>query len=240
MDLKTRQYLALQKVNGVSIAMKDFTVKRGGEFSVPVEIQNSDGVTALQLELNINSKLFDLSGITKSEKLNGFNLNYSFNESANKLIIAIAGASPLNTDGELFFLNLIAAENAKGITSNKIYVDKFLANETDFTASAVSGSIKLIGKPVEYGLEQNYPNPFNPSTTIEYKIPDDNVNVRLTIYDISGRKIRTIVNTNQNAGRYKIVWNGRNDSGSRVSSGIYIYRIIAGKYTAIKKLMVLK
>ena len=85
-----------------------------------------------------------------------------------------------------------------------------------------------------YLLNQNYPNPFNPSTTIHYKITD-NCFVKLFIYDELGRKIKTLVNKNQNRGEYNIRFNGNN-----LSSGIYYYRLLAGKYVSVKKMLLLK
>jgi len=91
-----------------------------------------------------------------------------------------------------------------------------------------------ISIPAVYGLEQNYPNPFNPSTTIKYSIAEDGF-VKLSVYNMLGEEVATIVNTTQKAGRYEVNFNA-----SKLSSGVYIYRIEASKYTASKKLMLLK
>lgn len=88
--------------------------------------------------------------------------------------------------------------------------------------------------PLEYSLYQNYPNPFNPTTTIKYDIPDFSF-VSLKVYDILGNEVATLVNQQQSAGSYKVDFNGGN-----LSSGIYFYRIDAGKYSQTKKLMLVK
>jgi len=93
--------------------------------------------------------------------------------------------------------------------------------------------------PTEFALEQNYPNPFNPSTTIEFAIPKL-ADVNLTIYNVLGQSIRTIRMNNTQAGRYSIIWNGTNDFGAKVSTGIYFYKIKAGKYSDIKKMVFMK
>ncbi len=93
--------------------------------------------------------------------------------------------------------------------------------------------------PTEYSLSQNYPNPFNPSTVIKYQLPKSS-NVTLEIYDLLGQRVCTLVNENQEAGKYNITWNGKNNFGNQVSSGIYIYRIKAGNFIAVKKMMLLK
>jgi hypothetical protein len=78
----------------------------------------------------------------------------------------------------------------------------------------------------EYSLEKNYPNPFNPSTTIKYKLPVDS-RVDLKIYDIMGREVKTLVNEDNSMGFKEVIWNGKNDRGELVTSGIYICRLRA-------------
>jgi len=93
--------------------------------------------------------------------------------------------------------------------------------------------------PTEYSVSQNYPNPFNPSTTIKYAIPQQSF-VRIKVYDIVGREVKTLVNTERSPGIYSVQWNGDNNYGSKVSSGIYIYRVVAGNFTQVKKMILLK
>ncbi len=88
-------------------------------------------------------------------------------------------------------------------------------------------------------LEQNVPNPFNPTTVIAYSIAADE-QVNLTIYDVGGRKVRTLVNQRQRADAYKFTWDGSNEAGQRVASGVYFYKLVAGKFTQTKKMVLLK
>ncbi|MFA6467820.1 MAG: T9SS type A sorting domain-containing protein [Bacteroidota bacterium] len=88
--------------------------------------------------------------------------------------------------------------------------------------------------PDVFSLSQNYPNPFNPSTIIRYNLPTT-VDVSLKVFDILGREVATLVNVRQNAGAHEVTFDAR-----RLSSGIYFYRLTAGSYSAIKKLMLLK
>jgi hypothetical protein len=89
--------------------------------------------------------------------------------------------------------------------------------------------------PVAYSLSQNYPNPFNPSTTIEFSIPENVKNVKLTIYNVLGQKITELVNTSLDAGKYVYHWNAKN-----VATGLYIYELRTDKFVAIKKMILLK
>ena len=94
--------------------------------------------------------------------------------------------------------------------------------------------------PKTFALDQNYPNPFNPTTTIKYDVPKMS-GVRITIYDILGREVRTLVsNGNVAPGHYSAVWNGLNNEGQQVSSGVYFYRMQAGSFIQMKKMLLLK
>jgi flagellar hook assembly protein FlgD len=86
----------------------------------------------------------------------------------------------------------------------------------------------------------NYPNPFNPSTTIAYQLPNDGTFVHLTIYNILGQAVRTLVNMKQNAGSYQTVWDGKNDAGIAVPSGVYIYQLTSGDFVKARKLMLVR
>jgi YVTN family beta-propeller protein len=90
-----------------------------------------------------------------------------------------------------------------------------------------------------FGLEQNVPNPFNPTTTIKYSIAED-ADVSLVVYDVAGRQVRTLVNQRQRADVHRVTWDGLNDQGTRVASGMYFYKLVAGKFTQTKKMMLLK
>ncbi len=92
----------------------------------------------------------------------------------------------------------------------------------------------VIGVPNKFVLNQNYPNPFNPSTTINFEIPNANF-VSLKIYDTNGREISSLLNELKNAGYYSVKFNAAN-----LSSGIYFYKIQAGGFSAVKKLMLVK
>ena len=107
--------------------------------------------------------------------------------------------------------------------------------------AVVAGVLELQSTPREFALHQNFPNPFNPDTTIKYDLAES-ADVTLQIYNVLGQVVRTLVASEaQNAGRYQIRWNGMDDRGVSVSSGIYFYKISAdGKFQNVRKLMLLK
>ena len=92
---------------------------------------------------------------------------------------------------------------------------------------------------VHYSLDNNYPNPFNPSTNITYSIIDNDI-VSLNIYDVKGNMIKSLVNGYKLSGRYNISWNGKNNSGASVSTGVYFYSLKSGEFSSTKKMIFLK
>ncbi len=121
-------------------------------------------------------------------------------------------------------------------TSSKISGDvsvyQPLLNLVENYPTAVNESTSNI--PEKYELFQNYPNPFNPTTTITYSLPKNSF-VTLTIYDLLGREVATLVNEEKHSGTYKVTWNAQNKP-----SGIYFYKITAGGYSKINKMILLK
>ena len=89
-----------------------------------------------------------------------------------------------------------------------------------------------------FALAQNYPNPFNPETTIAYSVASTRL-VSLAIYDVRGALVRTLVNERQTARNYRVVWDGRDRKGTSVASGVYFYCLVAGDFTATKKMVLL-
>ncbi|EHO40279.1 Propeptide peptidase M4 and M36 [Caldithrix abyssi DSM 13497] len=134
---------------------------------------------------------------------------------------------------------------ADGYTSSpdsvsNISVNQDTVSNVNFTLTPVVSDIfSKNGLPTTYAVAQNYPNPFNPTTTIRYQIPKSS-DVKLVIYNTSGKKIRTLVNAVQSPGYYSITWAGRNNLGQKVASGIYIYYFKAGNFQSVKKMILLK
>ena len=96
-----------------------------------------------------------------------------------------------------------------------------------------------IQKPNIFLLQQNYPNPFNPVTTLIYSLTEENM-VKITVYDMLGRKVRTLVNAAREAGRWSVRWDATNDQGGPVSDGVYLYQIRTDKFSETKKMIFIK
>ncbi len=93
--------------------------------------------------------------------------------------------------------------------------------------------------PLEFSLRQNYPNPFNPTTRIEFTLPKA-MKAELVVYDLTGRRVKTLVNEEKHAGQHFVQWDGTNSVGRSVSSGTYFYKLTAGSFTKVEKMMLVR
>jgi hypothetical protein len=94
--------------------------------------------------------------------------------------------------------------------------------------------------PARFALRQNYPNPFNPITAISFEVPAGGASVRLAIYDVTGRLVRTLVKGRIDPGVHTVRWDGRNERGVTVATGVYFYRMQAGSFTQTRKMVLLR
>ena len=151
----------------------------------------------------------------------------------------------INTNSSLnihYSIMINAGEQKEWILATGVGEEYVLTGAGEITLPGGSQEMTL-GKrtilPDNYTLHQNYPNPFNPVTTLRYSLPFYD-HVTLTIYDLNGREINQIVNTNQPAGFQSVVWNATDYFGRSVSAGVYLYQIQAGDFKDTRKMVLLK
>ena len=94
-------------------------------------------------------------------------------------------------------------------------------------------------RPTEFQLEQNYPNPFNPETIIRYHLQKTGF-VSLEIYNAVGQKVKTLINSEKSVGEHQVDWNGTNEQGKPVSSGIYLYQLKSGNQLQTRKMVLIR
>ena len=132
-------------------------------------------------------------------------------------------------------------------TVDSFTVKLVVGNDCSADSVTVTAAVKVVGisgtpdiQPVTYRLDQNVPNPFNPMTTIYFELPEA-TNVRLQVYDISGRLVRSLIGgESMGVGRQEIIWNGRDDAGQQVSAGVYFYHLSAGQFSQTKRMTLVK
>ncbi|MBN2289221.1 MAG: T9SS type A sorting domain-containing protein [Candidatus Glassbacteria bacterium] len=151
-----------------------------------------------------------------------------------------SGFVPAELEGELFQVLFEGAsfEEAK-LSLERVEVADLTGKVYGSETAKVSAAAVL---PKAFMLAQNSPNPFNPSTTISYELPESAgaLRVVLDVYNIRGQKVVTLVDELKDAGRYTVNWDGRDAGGRVVSSGVYFYRMKAGDFSAVRKMVILK
>jgi len=166
----------------------------------------------------------------------------------------VVGASTVGANGKFGFMSVYGddpvTKEVDGIKpGEKFYltVDDIKSSEGFIWSSdgdrleikSITGKGTAPVLPKEFSLYQNYPNPFNPATEISFDLPKA-CDVELEIYNIAGQKVISLISQPMEAGRHVVQWDSRDDNGSRVSSGIYLYRLKAGDFSDTKKMILLK
>lgn len=142
-----------------------------------------------------------------------------------------------------------APEEAAGVSmrarfnsavKGSVWYDDFGIQEVQMLITVIEHPTNRIAiMPAEYELFNNYPNPFNPETIIEYMVPKTG-QVKMAIYNVLGQNVRTLVDAHQPAGTYTVMWNGRDNQGNKLSSGVYFYQLIGENALITKKMTLLK
>ncbi|RMH82489.1 MAG: choice-of-anchor D domain-containing protein [Calditrichaeota bacterium] len=162
-----------------------------------------------------------------------------------RIHIAAAWKDTLDGSGVLLYIRLVSGTSVGG---TPLTLENFRFNEGTPMAITQNGFLQVgyLGTgegqpdaPLRFALHQNYPNPFNPVTKISYQIARTEW-VTLKVYDLLGQEIKTLVNEQKAAGNYRVQWDGTNNVGTPVASGVYIYRLKAGNFEQTRKMVLLR
>ena len=192
-------------------------------------LQNLDGLSNLtavgdDLHININASLANLDGLSNLTTVSG-DLTANYNGALN----AYCGLFPLLSSNGLQG-SFSVAYNLVNRTQQQIIDDG------PCITTAIAENELL---PNDNVLHQNFPNPFNPITTIGYDLPEQAI-VNLTVYDLRGQEVMTLEQSEKPPGIYEVQWNGMNQSGNQVSTGVYFCRLHAGEYNQTIKMVYLR
>ena len=147
----------------------------------------------------------------------------------NKFIILMYGASGQTIEGD----NILLFSSNEDYTIESVIVANILGEEMNVE---INNSLA----PNTFRLDQNYPNPFNPKTHIQFNLAHDEL-LNLQVYDVSGRLVNSLIsNSLYSAGYHTILWNGTNNKGANVPSGVYFYKLIGENQTLTKKMLLIK
>jgi len=199
-----------------------------------------DGTVATALTARAWELVHYPEGLTEQEKYDSLTAGF--------------GSADTYTDSQLDLLQLISTGPltlVAGQTDTMAFALLAGNSLADITAAAAAAQMAYDGVitdvedetgdmlPAQFTLSQNYPNPFNPYTTIEYSLPVKS-RVVLSIYNILGQKVRTLIDNNQGAGCQAVLWDGKTDRGKDVASGIYFYRLQSDEVSITKRMLLLK
>ena len=229
--------------------------------SVHITIENVGNLAGFQFDILYNTEVCHATSATLGDFLGStgktsIELGPEINNNTNpgKLIFGGAtfgaGAGPIGS-GNLANIEFVAqTEGYSAIDMQNVLLSDIYGQSITID-SLTNGEVIVHSEQSEirktdtnsaiqrFILKQNYPNPFNPETSIEYFLPRAS-DVEITVFNLSGQRIATLLNKYQNAGFFELKWDGRNEKGEPVVSGIYVYQFEAGEFAAAKKMMLLR
>ena len=153
-------------------------------------------------------------------------------------VVQVAAHGEMVSEGEVA-LSLVFRPTAEIESAVIEITDSQTYDSVGLNRLALPAPVALQTRPEVFALANNYPNPFNPATTIKYALPQA-ADVELTVYNVVGQAVRTLVAEHQGAGRYAVEWDATNDHGQHLSSGMYFYHLQAGDFREVRKMLLLK
>ena len=226
--------------HAASVSLASFEAAPGQRVRIPVIMDHPQSLDAFGLKLSYPAGLLEcievlktpvteewlaLGGVVTEEgilRLGGFHTEpVSKNGSVVMLEVVFEVKNGVVGEGQLAFVELV--DDIAGVEANE-------------------AAVKVEAIPTNFALEQNYPNPFNPTTDIRYQLADTGspVHITLKIYNILGHEVKTLENELKNSGYYTVTWDGRDEYGQEVASGVYIYRIETANFVQTKRMLLMK
>ena len=213
----------------------------GGQVTVPVRLSGLPALEAFGFEVVYPKDQIEFVGLQWASVSVDFEQVGSQKIEEGRLRVGGFATQPVDaTDADIVAFRFRAlSESVAGFIGINSFVDD-LADAPTVNAKLDNGGDAPMF--TQYTLRQNHPNPFNPSTTIQYEIPSRtaSVHVSLTIHDVKGRLVRTLVNEMKPGGPHEVRWDGRNQDGGPVASGVYFYLLRAGGQRFARKLVLLR
>ena len=229
----------------------------GDAATVTVEVTNTEPVAGLQFDIVDDGNFFAVDSVRVIARVGDWKARFHELDDGTMRVLAFVDTD-ISTTPSLLSAGegaLLAVDFSK---SEEVTADSVLLSFSDIVVSDSSGnSMDATGEsgtlnvptgiadagqqniPQEFELHQNYPNPFNPKTTISFGIPKTS-DAKLAIFNLLGQEVRTILFRGLSPGYHSVEWNGVNDNGYRVESGIYFYQLRAGDFVQTKKMVMLK
>ena len=213
----------------------------GEDFVLDVRVADFVAVKGYGLQVQYDASQLEFVQALTDQPLGGSELAAPQVLSDEAGVLALVAHGDLVSDGEVGLSLVFRAKTEIEDTVIEITDSQTYDSEFGFNRLALPAPVQLQTRPEAFALANNYPNPFNPATTIKYALPQA-ADVELTVYNVVGQAVRTLVAEHQSAGRYVVEWDATNDSGHSLSSGMYFYHLQAGggEFHEVKKMLLLK
>jgi hypothetical protein len=218
------------------------SLSAGQTYTIQVVAKNTAGIRAYFVNMKYDSQALTLEKIMKGEFINSD--SYSFpviGEGKVGLVNSAYGDGIFSGDGVLAEVTFTAIRDGVFTSDMLGLVEASFVNKDSMIQDVLPNSPlnAAAATPLAFTLGQNFPNPFNPTTSIGFSVPETG-QVMINIYDILGRNVRTLISGQYTPGRYSVVWDAKDSNGRMVSSGTYLYRITAGKFTEARRMLFMK
>ena len=224
-------------------SIAELSMRNGGGTSLLLDLAYDGFVRGVQFDLTADLSDIMFGSPMLNELQEGVMINSSTLADGSTRVLAVnlhGGLLSFSSDG---FITIPVTMNTGRGDHVKVDIDDIQLIDQNGESIPVSakgdGSVALELIPMQYALYQNFPNPFNPVTEIQFDIPDMNA-VQLVVYNLMGQEVRRLVNGEIQAGYHRIVWDGLNDQGEPVSTGVYIYSLTSPSFHSTKKMVLLK
>ncbi len=223
--------------------LPDMKAQKGDQILIPLEVDKNKELISAAVDFRYDPSLLRFNQVLKTDL--SYKMELFYNNEQGRLRVGAYGTQPINEPGVLIFLSFyVIASSQKNSLLN---LAQFQLNDNVFmSAKSVLTIEGESEKPLTYDIDQNYPNPFfvpfgsnNRGTIIPFQIPLGGT-VRLKVYNYLGQEVKSLLSDELPAGSYRAMWDGRDNNGEYVSAGTYLYRLEAGDFVKMKRLVLLR
>ena len=224
-------------------SIAELSLRNGGGTSLLLDLAYDGFVRGIQFDLSTDMSRLSFGSPLLNDLQEGVMINSHTLEDGSTRVLAVnmnGGLLSFSTDGFITVPVMINTDRGDRVKVDLSGVQLIGQDGQNIPVAAKGdGSVALELIPMQYALYQNFPNPFNPVTEIQFDVPDVSV-LDLVVYNLMGQQVRRLVNGETQAGYHRVVWDGLNDRGEPVSTGVYIFSLTSPSFHNTKKMVLLK
>ena len=225
------------------VSIAELSLINGGGTSLLLDLAYDGFIRGIQFDLSTDMSSLSFGSPILNELQEGVMINSHTLEDGSTRVLAVnlnGGLLSFSADGFITVPVMINTDRGKHVKVDISEIQLIGQDGQDIPVEAKgNGSVSLELIPMQYALYQNFPNPFNPVTEIQFDVPDLSM-VELVVYNLMGQQVRRLVNGEIRAGYHRVVWDGLNERGESVSTGVYIYSLTSPSFHNTKKMVLLK